>query len=127
MSTLGTDQLNRATLQRQLLLRREPETVRDVTRRIVALQAQSPPAPYIALWTRLAGFDANGLDGALRRRELVKATLGRSTLHLVSTIDYRATVTALLAVTRTRWMQEQRGRPVRRPASPACVGSRPSR
>jgi hypothetical protein len=88
MSTLGPDQLNRATLQRQLLLRREPATVSDVVRRIVALQAQSPPAPYIALWNRIADLDLETVDRAFADRSLVKASLMRITLHAVGATDY---------------------------------------
>ena len=90
MSTLGNDQLNRATLQRQLLLRREPATVSDVARRIVALQAQSPPAPYIALWNRIASLDFRSVDEAFADRSLVKASLMRITLHAVDATDYPA-------------------------------------
>lgn len=88
MSTLSPDQLNRATLQRQLLLRREPATVSDVVRRIVALQAQSPPAPYIALWNRIASLDLDTVDQAFADRSLVKASLMRITLHAVDASDY---------------------------------------
>ena len=60
--------LNRATLARQLLLAREPLDVVEAVRRIVALQAQQPASPYIALWNRLAPFDpeefARALTGA---------------------------------------------------------------
>jgi Winged helix DNA-binding domain len=47
-------QLNRATLGRQLLLGREPLDVVDAVRRVVAIQAQEPASPYIALWNRVA-------------------------------------------------------------------------
>jgi hypothetical protein len=105
-------QLNRATLARQLLLARAALDPVEATEAIGGLQAQEPASPYIGLWTRLADFDADQLSLALRDRRLVKATLGRSTLHIVSTADYRASVMATLAVTRSRWMQELRGRPV---------------
>jgi hypothetical protein len=62
----------------------------------------------------LRGFEPDDLAMALHARELVKATLGRSTLHIVSAADYRASVVALLAVTRSKWMQERRGLPVER-------------
>ncbi len=103
MGTLGNDQLNRATLQRQLLLRREPATVSDVARRIVALQAQSPPAPYIALWNRIAGLDFDSIDEAFAQRSLVKASLMRITLHAVDATDYpvfHAASTPLLRASR---------------------------
>ena len=104
--------LNRATLSRQALLARESSAVVPMVERLGGLQAQEPATPYIALWARLHDLDAAELDQALVARDLVKATLHRSTLHLVSTTDYLASIGALQAVTRTRWMQEQRGLPV---------------
>ena len=111
---LTARRLNRATLARQLLLHRERLDVVEAVERIGGLQAQEPASPYIALWARLHSLEAARLSSALHARELVKATLGRSTLHIVSTRDYRASVTALLGVTRAKWMQETRGRPVER-------------
>src|SRR6188474_2755738 len=67
-------QLNRATLARQLLLRREPLGVVDAVRRIVAVQAQEAASPYIALWNRVAGFDPADLDAAFADHAVVKAT-----------------------------------------------------
>ncbi len=81
-------QLNRATLARQLLLERSKLDVVTATERIGGLQAQEPASPHIGLWTRLAGFDPADLDRALAQRSLVKGTLMRSTLHVVSAADY---------------------------------------
>ncbi|MET9423290.1 winged helix DNA-binding domain-containing protein [Streptomyces sp. NPDC006540] len=81
--------LNRATLARQLLLAREPLDVAEGVRRVVALQAQQPVSPYIALWNRLSGFDASGLDASVAGLRTVKATLMRLTLHAVHAEDYR--------------------------------------
>lgn len=81
-------ELNRATLSRQLLLAREPLTVPEGLRRVVALQAQHPASPYLALWNRLAGFDAAELDEAFAGRSVVRATLMRITLHAVLAEDY---------------------------------------
>ncbi|MEU3737582.1 winged helix DNA-binding domain-containing protein [Streptomyces sp. NPDC032198] len=83
-------ELNRATLSRQLLLEREPLTVQDGMRRVVALQAQQPASPYLALWNRLTDFTAADLDAAFTDRSLVKATLMRITLHAVHAEDYTA-------------------------------------
>ncbi|MFJ5110186.1 winged helix DNA-binding domain-containing protein [Streptomyces sp. NPDC088551] len=88
--SISAHALNRATLARQLLLGREPLDVEDGLRRVVALQAQQPASPYIALWNRLSGFDPAGLDTALAGRRAVKATLMRLTLHAVHAEDYRA-------------------------------------
>ncbi|MEU1075520.1 MULTISPECIES: winged helix DNA-binding domain-containing protein [unclassified Streptomyces] len=81
--------LNRATLARQLLLRREPLGAVEALRRVVALQAQQPASPYIALWNRLRDFDPAQLDEALDKRRIVKATLMRLTLHAVLAEDYQ--------------------------------------
>ncbi|MBD0330382.1 MAG: AlkZ family DNA glycosylase [Thermoleophilia bacterium] len=83
-------ELNRALLARQLLLRRARLPVARAVERVGALQAQWPPSPYVALWSRLERFARDDLDRAVRRRRLVKATLMRVTLHLVSTADYLA-------------------------------------
>lgn len=80
-------QLNRATLARQLLLARERLPVVDAVRRVLALQAQEPASPYLALWNRLHGFDPAELDQAFRSYALVKATLMRITLHAVAADD----------------------------------------
>jgi len=82
--------LNRATLGRQLLLGRASLPVADAVRRVVALQAQHPASPYLALWNRLAAFDPTDLDAAFTRHEVIKATLLRITLHAVHAADYRA-------------------------------------
>ena len=81
-------ELNRALLARQLLLAREPLRVTHALERVAGLQAQEPRAPYIGLWTRVEGFERAALTDALHRRTVVKATLMRATLHLVSARDY---------------------------------------
>ncbi|MFF4317863.1 winged helix DNA-binding domain-containing protein [Streptomyces sp. NPDC001568] len=83
-------ELNRATLGRQLLLGREPLSVPEGVRRVVALQAQEPASPYLALWNRLTDFTPTELDGAFTGRSVVKATLMRITLHAVHAEDYPA-------------------------------------
>ncbi|MGW7316014.1 winged helix DNA-binding domain-containing protein [Streptomyces sp. NPDC054865] len=83
-------ELNRATLSRQLLLRRASLTVPEGVRRVVALQAQDPASPYLALWNRLTDFTPAELDGAFTARSVVKATLMRITLHAVHAEDYPA-------------------------------------
>jgi len=86
--------LNRATLARQLLLARAAIDPVTAIGRVVALQAQEPASPYIALWTRLAGFDPDRLDAVITARRVVKATLMRMTLHMVTAADYPAFWTA---------------------------------
>jgi hypothetical protein len=87
---LTASRLNRATLGRQLLLRREPLGAAEGVRRVVALQAQEPVSPYIALWNRLDGFDPAELDAAFAGYRVVKATLLRITLHAVHAEDHPA-------------------------------------
>ncbi|WP_309051028.1 winged helix DNA-binding domain-containing protein [Streptomyces sp.] len=81
--------LNRATLARQLLLARAPVGTTEAVRRVVALQAQHPGSPYLALWNRVAGFDPAGFDTDLAGFRVVRSTLMRVTLHLVHAADYR--------------------------------------
>jgi hypothetical protein len=81
-------ELNRTTLLRQLLLRRERLPVARAIERVGALQAQWQPSPYLALWSRLEGFERGSLERALARGSVVKALLMRATMHLVSARDY---------------------------------------
>ena len=62
--TLTARQLNRTTLARQLLLARETISAVEAVRRVVALQAQEAPSPYLALWNRVTDFDPVELDVA---------------------------------------------------------------
>jgi hypothetical protein len=101
-------QLNRATLSRQLLLRRERLTVPEAVRRVVALQAQEAASPYIALWNRLADFDAADLDAAFADRTVVKASLIRITLHAVHADDYPAFHSAMLSSLRGSSLNDAR-------------------
>ncbi|MEV4939917.1 winged helix DNA-binding domain-containing protein [Streptomyces zaomyceticus] len=82
--------LNRSTLARQLLLDRGTIGVEDAVRRVVALQAQQPGSPYVALWNRVVDFDPAALDKAVESYALVRSTLMRLTLHMVHAGDYRA-------------------------------------
>ena len=86
--TLTLRDLNRATLARQLLLERRRLSPSAAIERLVGMQAQWPPAPYIGLWTRLAGFRRSALERAVRRGDVLKPTVMRGTLHLVTTRDY---------------------------------------
>ena len=80
--------LNRATLARQLLLRRARLPVVKTVERVAGLQAQLGSTPYVGLWTRLEGFRRDALERALRRRAVARGVLMRGTVHLVSTADY---------------------------------------
>lgn len=79
--------LNRATLDRQMLLRRSELSVVDAVRHLVGLQAQTPHSWYVGLWSRLAGFVPEQAAELLTDRELVRIALMRSTIHLVTPDD----------------------------------------
>jgi hypothetical protein len=87
---LTARECNRATLARQMLLAREAVAVPAAVERLAGMQAQEPKHPFIGLWTRVDGFEAAMLRGALSSRDVVRATLMRSTLHLFSAADYVA-------------------------------------
>lgn len=93
-------ELNRATLVRQLLLEREGLPVPAVIERLVGLQAQMALPPYVGLWTRLPDFKRDELAQILENRKVVKATLMRATLHLMTATDFlrlRATLQPALS------------------------------
>jgi hypothetical protein len=85
---LSVRELNRATLARQLLLQREPLPVGRALERVAGLQAQWSPSLPVGLWTRLDGFQPTDLERAFARKAVVRATLMRATIHLVSARDY---------------------------------------
>src|SRR5881396_3204590 len=81
-------ELNRATLARQLLLERKRLTPMAVIERLVGMQAQWPQAPYVGIWTRTTNFRREALERELARGSVVKASVIRQTLHLVTLRDY---------------------------------------
>ena len=80
--------LNRAALRRQLLLGRAPLTALQAVGHLAGLQAQAPLAPYVGLWTRLAGFRHEELKELITERAVLRAHLMRNTVHLVDAGDY---------------------------------------
>ncbi|HEV7499359.1 MAG TPA: winged helix DNA-binding domain-containing protein [Vicinamibacteria bacterium] len=82
--------LGRATLARQMLLARQKVTPLQAVERLAGLQAQLARPPFIALWSRLLRFAPEALVRLARDRKVVRATMMRGTLHLVTTEDYLA-------------------------------------
>jgi hypothetical protein len=89
-SPLTLRDLNRATLARQMLLGRERVKPIRAIERLVGLQGQWPRPPYVGLWSRVDGFARDALLDLLRRREVVRATMMRGTLHIVTAKDFLA-------------------------------------
>src|SRR5215212_4737803 len=81
---LCTRMLNRATLERHMLLRRRELSALDGLEHLVGMQAQAPGPPYVGLWTRLAGFRPGELAYLITGRQAVRIALMRNTVHLVS-------------------------------------------
>ena len=87
LGVLDARTLNRALLERQLLLRRKRVPPLEVVERLVAMQAQVPRDPYVALWSRLDRSRPEALAEPIAERRAVRMTLLRGTLHLVTARD----------------------------------------
>ena len=95
-------ELNRTLLARQLLLERKKLSPVALIERLVGMQAQWPPAPYVGIWTRTTGFRRDALEKELAKGAVVKATVMRQTLHLVTRRDY-ALIRAAMSETNFPW------------------------
>lgn len=87
--TLTTRELNRALLARQGLLERKRVSIQRMIEQVGGLQTQEPRDAFISLWSRVANFDPEKLRRAAEKREIVRGSYMRCTLHTVSAEDFR--------------------------------------
>jgi hypothetical protein len=100
--TLTLRELNRTLLARQLLAARRRMPVVAAVERLVALQAQYAPSPYVALWSRLQGFEKAHLTNRLIDGSIVKAGTLRGTLHVMSRDEFPHIVAGAIEAHRGR-------------------------
>jgi hypothetical protein len=100
---LGQRALNRALLERQMLLSRASVPAVEVIEYLVGMQAQAPNAPYVGLWTRLEDFRSEQLAQLISDRSAVRATLMRGTIHLVSAPDCSGLRPLMQPMLERRW------------------------
>ncbi|HSS79725.1 MAG TPA: winged helix DNA-binding domain-containing protein [Gaiellaceae bacterium] len=96
-------ELNRATLARQLLLKRARLSVVPALERVAGLQSQLAATAYVGLWARLEGFRPLALDRALVSGRAVRGLLMRGTVHTVAASDF-ASFGAAIAGDRPSWV-----------------------
>ncbi len=87
-AVLSNRALNRATLARQMLLERAAVAPAVAVQRLAGMQAQEPRPPFIGLWSRTEEGQREAMQRAMHGRELVRGTLMRGTIHLVTAADY---------------------------------------
>jgi hypothetical protein len=101
--------LNRALLDRQLLLAPSSISVRDAIEQVGGLQTQYAPSGYVGLWTRLSHFRREELTTALEDASVVQATLMRSTIHMVSGREFWRFAIGVRQARRDWFLKVQRG------------------
>ena len=117
MAPVSARELNRATLARQGLL--EPMTARERRRppwsASASLQAQHPEWPPIALAARAANARTANLAGALERRTVVRSSLMRNTIHVVSAADLWPMFTVCQPLRLNQWRLLLKADPIESP------------
>jgi hypothetical protein len=107
---LTVRELNRALLARQFLLERKRLPVTRTIERVGPVHAQGVESTYVNLWTRVEDFSRVRLTRALERHGVVRCTLLRNTLHLVTAREHPLYDGALAAHRLGWWMRVNRRR-----------------
>lgn len=110
--TLTTAQLNRALLARQGLLRRKRISVARMVEQTGGLQTQEPKDAFVSLWSRVDGFRAEQLRVAAERREIVRGSNLRCTIHTVTAGDFlafRSTLAEVIEKDTANWRHAYAG------------------
>jgi hypothetical protein len=107
-SVLSTRALNRALLERQLLLERSALPLTEALEQLGGLQTQYAPSGYIGFWSRLRDFRREALTEALVDRRVIQGTLIRSTIHMVSAADWPLFAAGTRNVRREWWLRASR-------------------
>ena len=105
---LSEAELNRAMLERQLLLERRKLSLPKALERVAGIQAQYAPSMYVGLWSRLEGFEREQLTRALERRTVVQGTSLRATIHLLSPGDWWTFAVATHEQRRQDWIRTRK-------------------
>lgn len=116
MAPVSARELNRATLARQGLLEpmRTP-TAAAAVERLGSLQAQHPEWPPVALASRAADARTADLAGALDRRDAVRSSLMRNTIHVVSAADLWPMFTVCQPLRLNQWRLLMKADPIESP------------
>ena len=107
--------LNRATLARQGLLAPMTGTPAAAVQRLGSLQAQHPEWPPIALAARADSARTADLAGALKRRQVVRSSLMRITIHVVSAEDLWPMFAAIQPLRLGQWRLLAKADPIASP------------
>ena len=126
--TLTLRQLNRATLARQGLLDPLPRIgLARAVERLGSLQAQHPDWPPLALQSRLRpDAPPADLERARARKSVVRASLMRLTVHVVSAADFWPMSTLTLPFRHDQWRLLYKRDPVASPLARRLTAAQPA-
>ena len=113
MAPISARELNRATLARQGLL--DPihaSGAAAAVERLGSLQAQHPEWPPVALAARAANSRTANLARALERRTVVRSSLMRNTIHVVSAADLWPMFTVCQPLRLNQWRALMKADPI---------------